>query len=98
MHPPSRSTTRSMFAMSRSTGAMVSIVSAVSAGDVIARDDRHDDRRRPVARQSTDGVLVHHEPMVPGQHVAHIDHGPGQRQDFAAVQRSCGARRNERGQ
>ena len=37
--PPSRSTTRRMAAVSRSTGAMVSMVSAVPAGDVIARDE-----------------------------------------------------------
>ena len=38
-HPPSRSTTRRMAAVSSSTGAMVSMVSAVPAGDVIARDE-----------------------------------------------------------
>ena len=39
MQPPSRSTTRRIAALSRSTGAMVSMVSAVPAGEVIARDD-----------------------------------------------------------
>ncbi len=39
MHPPSRSTTRRIASRSRSTRVSVSIVSAVPAGDVIARDD-----------------------------------------------------------
>ena len=38
-HPPSRSTTLRIAAASRSTGAIVSMVSAVPAGEVIARDD-----------------------------------------------------------
>ena len=39
MQPPSRSTTRRIAAMSSVTGASVSIVSAVPAGEVMARDD-----------------------------------------------------------
>ena len=39
MQPPVRSTMRRIAARSRSTGASVSIVSAVPAGDVIARDE-----------------------------------------------------------
>ena len=39
MQPPSRSTTRRMAVTSRSTGAIVSIASAVPAGEVIALDD-----------------------------------------------------------
>ena len=39
MHPPSCSTTRRIAALSRVTGASVSMVSAVPAGDVIARDE-----------------------------------------------------------
>ena len=39
MQPDSCSTTRLIDGRSRSTGAIVSIVSAVPAGDVIARDD-----------------------------------------------------------
>ena len=39
MQAPVRSTVRRIAAMSRSTGANTSIVSAVPAGDVIARDE-----------------------------------------------------------
>ena len=39
MQPPSRSTTLRIAETSRSTGASTSIVSAVPAGEVIARDD-----------------------------------------------------------
>lgn len=39
MQPPSRLTTRRIEWRSKSTGAKVSIVSAMPAGDVIARDD-----------------------------------------------------------
>ena len=39
MQPPSRSTTRRMVASSSVTGASVSIVSAVPAGEVMARDE-----------------------------------------------------------
>ena len=39
MQPPSRSTTRRIAARSSATGAMTSMVSAVPAGDVIARED-----------------------------------------------------------
>ena len=39
MHPPSASATRRKARVSRSTGAMTSMVSAVPAGEVIARDE-----------------------------------------------------------
>ena len=39
MQPPSRSTTRRIAARSSATGAITSMVSAVPAGDVMARED-----------------------------------------------------------
>ena len=52
-HPPSASTTRLISASERSTGVSVSIVSAVPAGDVIAREDVFGMIRPRLARIAT---------------------------------------------
>ena len=58
MQPPVLSTTRRICATSRSTGARVSMASAVPAGDVMARDDVLGMRRPQAAMMGTMIMVV----------------------------------------
>ena len=59
------------------------------------RDDGHHDRRRPVARQAADTMLVHDAGRGPGQPVADGHHRPRQTGRLGVVKRQGRSRRQE---
>ena len=89
-------TTSRISSTPRSTRASTSMVSAVPAGEVMAReevfgisqamrgDDRHHDHRGAVAGNAADAMLVDDDGAVPFQLGAGLGHGARQRQHFAA--------------
>ena len=89
-------------------GAMTSIVSAVPAGEgdrprgglgddeAGRRDDGDEHRRRAVAGQAPDAVLVDDGRGRPGQAAARIQHGAGERHGLAVGEPLSGASGQER--
>ena len=85
------------------------MVSAVPAGEVMARDgglgegdavggdDGHDDHAGAIARDAADAVLVRHQGLAPVELLAAVDHGPRQGQDLVALQPDLGAGDHEGG-
>jgi hypothetical protein len=74
------------------------MVSAVPAGEVMARDEVLGQHRGAVARNAPDAVLVHHQRLVPVEATAGGDHGFGQEVDLLAVQLGAVAGNHEGGQ
>ena len=97
-----RARSRSARSIGSSTSASTSIVSAVPAGEVMARDevfghqhavrgdDRHHQHRGAVARDAADAMLVDHRPgadvVLPVDALADGDHRLGQVQHLVAVE------------
>jgi hypothetical protein len=110
MQAPVRSTVRRIAAMSRSTGASTSIVSAVPAGEVIARDEVLGIVSPQAATMGTTRSVVRLPGRPPTQclsttsgrgpspAVAHVDHRPRQRDGLVEVEAVAGAGGDEGGQ